>query len=209
MNILHLISSPRGEASFSIKLGNKIVEKLKQQSPESTLTEYDLTRSQFPHLEEVHLTSFYTAPEQRSPELVSAVKHSDESIALIKNADVIVIGVPMYNFNIHSSLKAFIDHIARAGITFSYSEKGAIGLVKNKKIYLAISTGGVYSEGPMKANDFIEPYMRFMLGFLGMNDITVFRIEGLNVPALKDLAVEKAFLQVEAYDAFNAGLVTA
>lgn len=192
MKILHLISSPRGAASFSIKLGNAIVEKLQLTNPGSTVTTRDLSQTRFPHLEEVHLQSFFTPAEARSPELLEAVKHSDEAIAELQAADAIVIGAPMYNFSIHSSLKAWIDHISRANVTFSYSEKGAEGLVKNKKVYLAISSGGIYSEGAMKPYDFTESYLRTLLGFLGMTDITVFRAEGLNIPNVKDQALEKA-----------------
>ena len=192
MKILHLTSSPRGAASFSIKLGNAVVEKLQQAHPGSSVKVHDLTKTAFPHLEEVHLNSFFTPAESRSPELVEAVKHSDAAIAELRNADAIVIGAPMYNFNIHSTLKAWIDHISRANETFSYSEKGPEGLIKNKKIYLAISSGGVYTDGPMKGYDFIEPYLKAFLGFLGMTDITVFRAEGLNIPELKDNALDKA-----------------
>ncbi|TCD27055.1 FMN-dependent NADH-azoreductase [Pedobacter psychrodurus] len=192
MKILHLISSPRGEASFSTKLGNAIVEKLQVANPNSSLITHNLTDSPFPHLEEVHINSFFTPLEHHTPEFTEAIKHSNEAIAELKNADAIVIGVPMYNFGIHSTLKAWLDHIARAGQTFSYSENGPEGLVKNKKVYLAISSGGVYSEGPMKAYDFTESYLRSVLGFLGMVDVTVFRAEGLNMPNLKDEALGKA-----------------
>lgn len=192
MKILHLISSPRGEASFSIKLGNAIVEKLQAANPGSSLVTHNLTDSPFPHLEEVHINSFFTPLENYTPELAEAVKHSDEAISELKDADAIVIGVPMYNFGIHSTLKAWLDHIARAGQTFSYSESGPEGLVKNKKVYLAISSGGVYSEGPMKAYDFTESYLRSVLGFLGMTDVSVFRAEGLSMPNLKDEALDKA-----------------
>jgi FMN-dependent NADH-azoreductase len=192
MKILHLISSPRGEASFSIKLGNAIVEKLQAANPGSSLITRNLTDSPFPHLEEVHINSFFTPLENHTPELAEAVKHSNEAITELKDADAIVIGVPMYNFGIHSTLKAWLDHIARVGQTFSYSENGPEGLVKNKKVYLAISSGGVYSEGPMKAYDFTESYLRSVLGFLGMVDVSVFRAEGLNMPNLKDEALDKA-----------------
>jgi FMN-dependent NADH-azoreductase len=192
MKILHLISSPRGEASFSIKLGNAIVEKLQAANPGSSLVTHNLTDSPFPHLEEVHINSFFTPLENYTPELAEAVKHSNEAITELKNADAIVIGVPMYNFGIHSTLKAWLDHIARAGQTFNYSENGPEGLVKNKKVYLAISSGGVYSEGPMKAYDFTESYLRSVLGFLGMVDVSVFRAEGLSMPNLKDEALGKA-----------------
>ncbi|MGI4022900.1 MAG: FMN-dependent NADH-azoreductase [Janthinobacterium lividum] len=196
MKILHLISSPRNEASFSIKLGNAIVEKLNMAYPDSTVKVHDLVKTPFPHLEEVHLNSFFTPKENLTPELTEAIKHSDEAIAELMDADLIVIGVPMYNFSIHSTLKAWIDHIARAEKTFRYTEQGPEGLVKNKKVYLAISTGGVYSEGMMKAYDFTEPYLRTVLGFLGMTDLTAFRVEGVNMPALKDQALDKAIQSI-------------
>ena len=189
--ILHLISSPRGENSFSIKLGNAVIAKIQEEYPESTVTESNLVTKQFPHLEEAHLQAFFTPLESRTPENVVAIKHSDESIAEIMDADIIVIGAPLYNFGIHSTLKAWIDHIARAGITFKYDENGPEGLVKNKKVYIAVSAGAVYSEGPYKAYDFVEPYLRAVLGFLGMTDITVFRVEGTNIPGIKEGALEK------------------
>ncbi|PUZ20922.1 FMN-dependent NADH-azoreductase [Chitinophaga costaii] len=196
MKILHLVTSSRGAQSFSKKLGVAIVEKLQAAEAGSTVQTHDLTATPFPHLEEVHINSFYTPLEARTPELNAAVKHSDEAIAELLAADVIVIDVPMYNFNIPSTLKAWIDHIARAGKTFRYGEGGPEGLVKGKKVYLSISTGGVYSEGPMKAYDFTEPYLRFMLGFLGMTDITVYRVEGVNLPSLQDAALPKAIAAI-------------
>lgn len=192
MKILHLISSPRGAESISIKLGNAIVQKIQEANPGSTLITHNLAEHPFPHLEEVHLQSFFTPAESRSPELVEAVKHSDAAIAELMAADSIVIGVPMYNFTIHSTLQAWINHIARAGETFNYSGKSPEGLVKNKKVYLAISSGGVYSEGPMKSYDFTEPYLRTVLGFLGMTDMTAYRAEGLKMPNLQDTALDKA-----------------
>jgi FMN-dependent NADH-azoreductase len=192
MKILHLISSPRGEASFSIKLGNAIVNKLQKANPGSTVKTHNLVTEPFPHLEEVHLQSFYTPAEQYSPELTEAVKHSDQAIAEINEADAIVIGAPMYNFTIHSALKAWIDHIVRAGKTFSYSATGPKGLIEGKKVHLAISSGGVYSEGQLKSIDFIEPYLRTVLGTIGMTDVTVHRVEGVKIPELQDTALEKA-----------------
>lgn len=197
MKILHLISSPRGEASFSIKLGNALVEKLQAANPNSTVKVHSLIKTPFPHLEEAHLNSFFTPVESRTPEMLEAVKHSDDAIAELQDADTIVIGVPMYNFGIHSTLKAWIDHIARAGISFRYTEKGPEGLIKNKKVYLAISTGGIYSEGPMKSFDFTEPYLRSVLGFLGMTNITAYRVEGVNMPQFKDSALEKGINSIE------------
>lgn len=197
MKILHLISSPQGEASFSVKLGNAIVNELQSAHPEHTLTTHDLTATPFPHLEEAHLTSFYTPEEKRTPELAEAAKNSDEAIAELMSADALVIDTPMYNFGIPSTLKTWIDHICRAGKTFSYGEKGPEGLVKNKKVYLAISSGGVYSEGFMKPYDFTEPYLRTVLGFLGMTDVKTFRVEGVKVPGLQETALDKAIEAIE------------
>ncbi|MCP9751485.1 FMN-dependent NADH-azoreductase [Ferruginibacter sp. HRS2-29] len=194
--ILHVISSPRGNASYSIRLGNKIVEKLLAGYPGSTVKEYDLVNVHFPHLEEAHLTSFFTPAEVRTKENLEAVKHSDEAIAAIQEADIIVIGAPMYNFGIHSSLKAWLDHIVRKGITFSVGEKGAEGLIRGKKVYIAMSSGWIYSEGAAKANDFVVPYLTFMLSFIGLSDITVFRIEGVGIPGNEEQAVEKGLSSV-------------
>jgi len=189
--ILHVISSPRNGASFSIKLGNAIIDKIKAAHPGSTVKETNLVTTHFPHLEEAHLTSFFTPPDSRTPENAEAVRHSDEAIKEIMEADVLVIGAPLYNFNIHSSLKAWLDHIVRMGITFRYDANGAEGLVKGKKAYIAMASGGVYSEGPMQPHDYVVPYLKWILGFIGITDITVQRIEGTAIPGIQDTAVEK------------------
>ena len=190
--ILNVISSPRGAASDSIQLAQALINALVKADPDSTVKTVNLVERHFPHLEESHLTSFFTPPETQSDAQKQAIRHSDEAIADIVESDILVIGAPMYNFNIHSSLKAWIDHIVRAGLTFSYSDKGAEGLVKGKKVYLVLSTGGVYSDGPMKHMDFVEPYLRSILGFIGLTDITTLRVEGTAIPGLKENAMEKA-----------------
>jgi len=173
------------------------LKKLQAANPDSTVKVHDLTNTPFPHLEAVHLNSFFTPEENRSPEQAIAIRHSDEAIAEIMDADILVIGVPMYNFSIHSTLKAWIDHIALAGKTFNYTESGPVGLIKGKKLYLAISSGGVYSEGPMKAYDFTEPYLRTVFGFLGMTEVKAFRVEGVNVPNMAESALEKGIQSIQ------------
>ncbi|MDB5025179.1 MAG: azoR [Mucilaginibacter sp.] len=194
--ILHIISSPRGEASLSIKLGNAIIGKIKTEYPGSTVKESNLVNQQFPHLEEAHLTSFFTPAESRTPANIAAVRHSEEAIQEIKDADIIVIGAPLYNFSIHSALKAWIDHIVRSGITFKYDENGPEGLLKGKKVYIALSSGGIYSDGPMKSLDFVEPYLKHILSFIGLTDITTFRVEGSAIPGLQDTALEKGISSI-------------
>ena len=190
--ILNIISSPRGASSYSIQLAQALLDKLNAAYPGSTVKTVNLVEKHFPHLEESHITGLLTPPHQQTGKDKEAIRHSDEAIREIMEADILVIGAPMYNFTIHSTLKAWIDHIVRPGVTFSYSEKGAEGLVKGKKVYLVLASGGVYSEGPMKTHDFVEPYLRWMLGFIGLTDITVLRVEGTGNPDIKETALEKA-----------------
>ncbi|MDQ1856060.1 FMN-dependent NADH-azoreductase [Chryseobacterium sp. WLY505] len=189
--VLHITSSPRRESSVSKKLGNAVVEKITDKYPDRILKKRDLTNPLFPHLEEAHINAFFTPAENRTSEQLETVKLSDTVINELQEADIIIIEAPLYNFSITSTLKSWLDHIARAGKTFSYSENGPEGLVKNKKVYLAFSSGGVYSEGEGQAYDFVVPYLKQTLGFMGMTDISVVRAEGLSVPVIQDTALQK------------------
>ena len=160
--------------------------------PGSAVAVRDLIKHPLPHMEESHITSFYTLPESRTPDMVAALQHSDEVIAEVMAADIIVIDAPLYNFGITSTLKAWIDHLTRVGVTFRYDDKGAEGLVKGKKVYLSIASGAIYTEGFYKSYDFTENYLRVILGFLGMTDITTYRAEGINLPGVRETALEKA-----------------
>ena len=151
----------------------------------------DLNEHPFPHLEEANLAAFYTPADQHTPENKEAVRHSDQAIAEIQDADIIVIGVPFYNFGIPSALKAWVDHITRVNVTFRYSEAGIEGLIKDKVVYLALASGGIYSSGPMQPYDFAAPYMTSLLGFLGITDLTVFRVEGAAYPGQEEAALQK------------------
>jgi FMN-dependent NADH-azoreductase len=197
--ILNIVSSVKGKDSFSIKLSDAILEKLLSVYPGSNVHTHDLTQNPFPHLEESHFTAFYTPEEMRTEEHKEAILHSDEAIRELMEADIIVIGVPLYNFGIPSSLKAWVDHIIRKGATFSYMDGFPKGLVINKKVYLAVASGGVYSEGPMKSYDFTEPFLRTALGFIGLTDMTTFRVEGTVVPGIKETALPKALERVKEY----------
>ncbi|SFD58300.1 FMN-dependent NADH-azoreductase [Chitinophaga sp. CF118] len=197
--ILNIISSVKRDESFSRKLSNSIIDKLQTVYPGSDVRTRDLTQNPFPHLEESNFNAFYTPEEVRTEEHKEAVKNSDEAISELMDADIVIIGVPMYNFGIPSTLKSWVDHIARRGKTFSYDKGYPEGLVKNKKVYLAIASGGVYSEGPMKDYDFTESFLRAALGFLGMTDITVFRVEGTFREETKETAWPKALNSVQEF----------
>lgn len=196
-HILHLKSSIQGATSYSIKLGNAIVEEIQEKYPGSTVEELNLVDIEIPHLKPEVLRTFFIPGDQLTKEEKESILLSDDLVKQLFAADIIVIGAPLINFTIHSSLKAWIDHITRAGITFGYGENGPIGKVTGKKVYVAMSSGGVYSEGPGKANDFVAPYLKAFLGFLGMTDLTVFRAEGLKVPGIKAYAFDKAIKSIK------------
>jgi len=189
--ILNIISSPRGEASNSIKLANAIIDELREKDPAAAVEVKDLTHKPFPHLEEAHLNAFFTPVEKHTEANKEAIHHSDDAIKQIMDADILVIGAPMYNFAIPSVLKSWFDHIARAGITFKYTANGPEGLVTGKKAYVAVTTGGIYSSGEAMAVDFVTPYIKTMLGFIGITDVTIVRAEGFAIPGVQETALEK------------------
>ena len=181
--ILRLISSPRKEASLSIKLGNAIIEKIKVKYPGSIIKQRYLTKNPFPHIDEVLINAFFTPAEKLSKEQSEAIKLSDEAITELQEADIIVIDTPMYNFSIPSTLKTYLDHVVRRGVTFEGvvvgNETKIEGKLKNKKVYLAFSSSGIYSEGQLQSYDFSVPLMKAVLGWMGIIDITAFRAEGI------------------------------
>ncbi|NIG54244.1 FMN-dependent NADH-azoreductase [Chitinophaga sp. Cy-1792] len=196
-NILHISSSPRGEASNSILLANRVISNLLEKYPESKVIHNDTVKKDYAHLDSVLQGAYFTLPTDRTALQEEAIQDSEEAVAQLEDADVIIISVAMYNFSIPSALKAWIDHVVRAGKTFSYGNGKPEGLLSsNKKVYLAIASNGVFTEGPLKALDFTEPYLRFILSFIGLTDITTYRIEGAGMPDLKETAVEKGLQQV-------------
>lgn len=195
--ILHLISSIQGNESYSIKLGKTIVEKIQDKYPGSTVEELNLVDTEIPHLNSDTLRAFFIPEDQLTQKDQESIAFSNQVVKQLLGADIIVIGAPLYNFTIPSSLKSWIDHITRAGITFGYGENGPVGKVTGKKVYVAMTSGGIYSEGPGKANDFVVPYLKSFLGFLGMTDLTAFRAEGLKVPVVKENAMKKAIESIQ------------
>lgn len=192
-HILHLMSSIQGKESYSIKLGNAIIEKIQEKYPNSTVEELNLVDLDIPHLNPESLRKLFTPADYLKDEEKESISLANQLLKQLLAADIIVIGAPLYNFTIPSTLKSWIDHITRPGITFGYGADGRpVGMVTGKKIYVAMASGGVYSEGPGKANDFVVPYLQAFLGFLGMTDLTAFRAEGLKVPELKEHAMNKA-----------------
>ena len=192
--ILHVISTLNGQNSYSMALGNKILEQLKKEYPENEVVERNLVAEDFPHITEDKWQAIITPEENRTEAQKETIAFQDEVINELFDADILVIGAPLYNFGIPSQLKAWIDHLAKSGVTFKYTEEGPQGLVSGKKVYIAMSSGGVYSENP--AYDFVSDYLIKIFGFLGMTDVELIRVEGIAIPELRDGALDKAEKQL-------------
>jgi len=195
MNILQVNSSARREASQSTRLANRLVQRLRDANPEATLTVRDLTAEPHPVLDEAALGALFTPAAQHTLEQAARVALDDALIAQIKAADVVVLGVPMYNFGVSTQLKNWIDAISRAGVTFRYSEKGPEGLLTGKKVYVALTRGGRYRNTPADSQ---VPYLKTVLGFLGMTDVHFVYAEGLSMgPDAERAALASAYEEIE------------
>ena len=191
MNILQINASARREGANSTRLANAIVDRLKAANPNAQVTLRDLAVTPHPMLDEAALGALFTPADQRTPEQAARVALDDALIAEIQAHDTIVLGVPMYNFGIPAQLKNWIDAIARAGVTFRYTAAGPEGLLKGKTVYLALARGGLYRDTDKDAQ---VPYLKNVLGFLGMTDLRLIYAEGL---AMGPEAAEKGFAQAE------------
>ncbi len=192
MNILQINGSARSEGANSTRIADDIVARLQAANPQASVVLRDLARDPAPVIDEAALGALFTPAEQRTPQQAARVAASDALIAEVQAADVIVIGVPMYNFSISAQLKNWIDAIARAGVTFRYTENGPEGLVKGKKVYVAFARGGRYRG---TAADTQTPYLQTVLGFLGMTDVRFVYAEGLN---MGEDAARQGFAEAEA-----------
>jgi FMN-dependent NADH-azoreductase len=168
MNILQINSSVRGANSESKRVANNAVARLQAANPGARVTVRDLGANPHPVLDEAALGALFTPADQRTPEQAARVALDDALIAEVQAADVVVIGAPMYNFGMPIQLKAWFDAIARAGVTFRYTETGPEGLLKNKKVIVSTARGGIY---PADADPQV-PHIRMLLNFLGMLDAT-------------------------------------
>ncbi len=192
-NILFIQSSPRGPQSYSQKVAQSMVDELKTRHPGANVVVRNLAQNPPPHVGEAFVGGLSILPDQRNPEQTAALNLSDVLIEELAAADVVVLAVPMHNFGPPSTLKAWIDHVVRVGRTVSYSQKGPEGALKGKRAIIVVARGGVYSDGPAKPLDFQEPYLRAILGFIGLTDIDVVHVEGVAMSAIgPDKAVASA-----------------
>lgn len=180
MNILQILSSARPaegpHASTSSVLVDELGAMLATRHPGAKRVVRDLGRHPQPMLDPAALQALFTPAEQRTPAQAERVAMDDELIAELMAADIVLLAAPMYNFTIPAQLKAWIDAISRAGVTFRYNPDGPVGLVMGKTVYIVTTRGGIHRDTP---NDLMVPYLRTVLGFLGMTDLRVVYAEGL------------------------------
>ncbi|HEX4509251.1 MAG TPA: NAD(P)H-dependent oxidoreductase [Burkholderiaceae bacterium] len=182
MNILQVNSSPRsfsnGLGSQSTRLATELVEQLVSTRPDATVSVRDLASAPHPALDEAALGALFTPLETRTPAQAARVALDDALIAELQAADVVVLGVPMVNFGVTSQLKNWLDAVARARVTFQYTANGPRGLLTGKKVYAVLTRGGVHRD---TERDTQVPYLRTMLGFLGMTDVEFVYAEGMSM----------------------------
>jgi FMN-dependent NADH-azoreductase len=178
MRILHVDASASDtETSHTRRLSSELVERLIAANPGATVVYRDVAANQLPHVD-MTIRQAWTPENSADPKLAGTITRAKELVDELKEADVVVVGSPMYNFSVPSTLKAWIDHVSIAGQTFSYTAEGPQGLLTSK-VYLVLSSGGIYSQGPFAANDYLSTYLQAIFRFLGVKDVEVIRAEGV------------------------------
>jgi FMN-dependent NADH-azoreductase len=194
--VLVVTSRLLGDASLSNSLVDEALVRLSAADPQLKVVRRDVGASPVPHLNADSAAAIRGGTPANAAQ-ASAQALSDQLIAELKAADVVIIGAPMYNFGIPSTLKAWFDHVLRAGVTFRYTEKGPEGLLPGKRAIVVESRGGLYSEGPAQAMDSQEPHLKTLLGFVGITDVTFIRAEKLAFgPEARQQAIEGARSQI-------------
>ena len=160
--------------------------------PDAKIIQRDLSKDKIPHMDYSTLKAITSKDPVETQANKESARLSDQLTNELLASDLLVISTPMWNFGIPSLLKAWIDLVVRPGHTFNYAENGVVGLAKNKKTVLVLASGGVFSEGPWKPWDFVEPYLRTIMGFIGIQDVQTVRVEGTNIPALAASAISNA-----------------
>jgi len=194
--LLQIQSSIFSNGGQSSRLAERFIAAWRASNPGGKVIVRDLATEPVPHLDAARFGAFIAKPEERTAEQQAVVDYSDALIGELKRADVVVLGLPMYNFGLPSTLKAYFDHIGRAGVTFKYTEKGPVGLLTGKEVYVFAARGGIYAGTP---NDTQTPFIRTFLSFIGMDDIEFVYAEGLAISeASKQKGIARAQAAVDA-----------
>ncbi len=194
--LLVINSSPRTDDSSSRELVARFVQLWQRQHPQAEVINRDLGRNPPPHIDEVTIGAYYTPEDARNDGQRQAIRLSDTLVDELQSADTLVIGSPMHNFSITSALKTYIDHVARVGRTFKYTDKGPVGLLADKKVFVISARGGRYgSDSPARGMNHQDTYLKTVLGFLGLTDVTFVNAEGLSAG---EQGVKAAESEIEA-----------
>lgn len=194
-NILMIDTSPRGAKSASRQVANHLLSILSNSN--SNIIYRDLAREMPPHIDSNFLEAFLTKSEDRTSEHQIALAYSDMLTNEFLSSSTVIISTPMWNFGIPSTLKSWIDHIVRMGLTVTYGDNGFEGLAVNKKIYVVVGSGHVYSHGPLAMMDALTPSIRAAFAFMGSYDVEFIQVEGTNIPDLRNRAIEKAIAKID------------
>jgi FMN-dependent NADH-azoreductase len=193
--LLQIQSSIFSNGGQSSQLSERFITAWRASNPGGKVIVRDLATEPVPHLDAARFGAFLAKAEERTPTQQAVVDYSDALIGELERADVIVLGLPMYNFGLPSTLKAYFDHIGRAGVTFRYTEKGPVGLLTGKKVYVFAARGGLYAGTP---NETQTPFIRTFLAFLGMDDVEFVYAEGLAVSeASKQQGLARARAEID------------
>jgi FMN-dependent NADH-azoreductase len=193
--LLQINSSLFSEGGQSSRLAERYVTAWREANPGGTVIVRDLAREPVPHLDAARFGAFLAKPGERSAAQEAVVAYADALVQELKRADEIVLGLPMYNFGVPSTLKAYIDHIARAGETFRYTENGSVGLLTGKKAVVFAARGGLYAGTP---RDTQSAYLRNFLAFIGITDVEFVYAEGLAIsPASREAALARAHAEID------------
>lgn len=201
-NLLQLNTSIFSDGGQSSQLAQRFVAAWRASNPGANVTVRDLAREPVPHLDAARFAAFIAKPEERNAEQQAAANDSDALIAELKAADVLVLGLPLYNFGVPSTLKAYFDHVGRAGHTFKYTENGPVGLVTGKKAFVFATRGGMYKGTPL---DTQTAYVRDFLGFIGITDVEFVYAEGLALgESSKEASIAQAHREIGCINAPEA-----
>ena len=196
--LLYISTSPRGDYSISRQLGNAAVDAWKARNPQGRVIERDLARTPLTFIDLDWIAGAFSPPEHRNENHKRAIALSDELVAEVVAADEIIVATPMYNFAVPAALKAWIDQVVRVGKTVLFTPSGPQGILKEKKVYVVTSRGGAYRLGtPTERFDYQEPYLRHILAFIGLTDVTFIHVENQKPGEQAEIAKAAAIAQIQ------------
>ncbi|PLA74503.1 FMN-dependent NADH-azoreductase [Hydrogenovibrio sp. SC-1] len=192
--LLRIDSSARQQTSVSKNLADQAENSWLKKHPNGIIERLDTNSAQIPHITETVINAMYTPSDKRSADQQHALALSDQLIEQLKRADTLLISTPMYNFSIPSSLKAYLDLVLRVGETFVYTDQGPKGLLPNKEAIIVVATGGNYTRAPLNEMDFVTPYLKVAMNFIGIEQISTFVAPGQGGAAEKAQAAQQQAL---------------